>query len=100
MPIHVITLAEALPQHVDAVSQQLSHMAQLTRMAEGCLRCDVYVASGGPRHFNTIEVWVSADAHAAWIQSAPLLKAIAPLFGKMKGLPEVRVLDVITELEH
>ncbi|GAA5161412.1 putative quinol monooxygenase [Viridibacterium curvum] len=98
MPIHVITLAEALPQHVDAVRSQLAEMANMTRMAEGCVRCDVYAASGGPRYFNTIEVWVSAEAHAAWIQSAPLLKSIAPLFGKMKGLPEVRVLDVINEL--
>jgi quinol monooxygenase YgiN len=98
-PIHVITLAESRPEHLALVRQKLIELADMTRMAEGCLRCDVYADADHPERFNTIELWVSETAHQAHLDSPHLFKTVTSLIGKMQGMPQVRVLDIVSELE-
>jgi quinol monooxygenase YgiN len=99
-PVHVITLAEALPKHIEEVRQILRDMAELHRQEEGCLRFDVYADRKAPTRLNTIEVWVSREAHQRHLDSTLVAKSIMLLFGKVRGVPEVRVLDTISEMEE
>lgn len=99
-PIHVITLAEALPKHIEEVRQILHDMAELHRQEEGCLRFDIYADRKAPTRLNTIEVWLSREAHQRHMDSSLVAKSIMLLFGKVRGMPEVRVLDPISELEE
>lgn len=98
-PVHVLTLAEALPQHLEEVSQILHDMAELHRQEEGCLRFDIYNDRKHPARLNTIEVWVSREAHERHMNSTLVTKSVMLLFGKVRGMPEVRVLNAISELE-
>lgn len=99
-PIHVITLAEALPEHFHEVLETLSSLANLCRQEEGCLRFDVYVDSKKPYQLNTIESWVSAADHQRHLDSAHVVRGVLSLIGKMKGLPDIRLLRPISELRE
>ncbi|MDO6388019.1 MULTISPECIES: putative quinol monooxygenase [unclassified Uliginosibacterium] len=98
--IHVITLAEALPEHFPEVARTLSGMADLCRQEEGCLRFDVYADSKRPFALNTIETWESRDAHQRHLDSAHVARGVLSLLGKMRGLPDIRVLRAISELDE
>lgn len=97
-PIHAMVLAEALPQHLKEVSATLKELTELCRQEEGCLRFDVYADLDQPCRFNTIELWASAEALQQHLDSPIVARAIKALFGKMRGLPQVRVLDPVNEL--
>jgi quinol monooxygenase YgiN len=96
--IHVITLAEAETAHTEIVSQILQEMAELHRQEEGCLRFDVYVDAARPTRFNTIEEWEDAAAHQNHLNSPLVTRSILMLIGKMRGLPDIRVLRPISEM--
>lgn len=98
-PIHVITLAEADPQHFAEVLKTLSEMADLCRQEEGCLRFDVYADSKHPFALNTIEIWESIEAHKRHLDSPHVTRGVLSLLGKMRGLPDIRVLRAISELD-
>lgn len=98
MSIHVITLAEALPEHFETVLATLTEMANLCRQEEGCLRFDVYADSKHLYALNTIETWTSEDAHKQHLKSPHLTRGVLTLMGKMKGMPDIRVLRTISEL--
>lgn len=97
-PIHAMVLAEALPQHREEVTAILRELTELCRQEEGCLRFDIYADADQPCRLNTIELWASAEAMQAHLDSPLVARAIKSLFGKMRGLPQVRVLDAISEL--
>lgn len=97
-PIHVITLAEALPEHFAEVLENLASLANLCRQEEGCLRFDVYADTKQPYMLNTLETWESVEAHQRHLDSAHVARGILNLIGKMKGLPDIRVLRPISEL--
>lgn len=97
--VHVITLAEALPKHLEEVRQILQEMCELHRQEEGCLRFDIYADKTHPTRLNTIEVWESVQAHQHHMDSTLVAKSIMMLFGKVRGVPDVRILDVISEME-
>ncbi|GAA5181921.1 hypothetical protein GCM10025771_29980 [Niveibacterium umoris] len=98
-PIHVITLAEVVPQHEAEVVRVLRQVAELTRQEEGCLRYDLYRDSGTPMRINTIEVWAD-EASLNRHMNAPHVKtAIMALIGKLAGIPQFRVLQAIDEFE-
>jgi quinol monooxygenase YgiN len=97
-PIHAMVLAEALPQHQEAVLATLRELADLCRQEEGCLRFDVYIDSDQPCLLNTIELWANAAALQAHLDSPLVATAVSRLFGKMRGLPQVRILKPINEL--
>lgn len=96
--IHVITLAEAEPKHFEEVLITLTSMANLCRQEEGCLRFDVYADSKHPYALNTIETWVSIEAHKQHLDSPHVTRGVLSLLGKMRGLPDIRVLRAISEL--
>lgn len=96
-PVHIITLAEALPEHFVEVLETLSELAGLCRQEEGCLRFDVYSDSRNPYLLNTIETWESVEAHRRHLDSTLVARGILLLMGKMKGLPDIRVLHPISE---
>jgi len=98
-PIYVVTLAEALPAHLKLVTDKLHELADLSRMSEGCLRFDIYCDTDQPCRFNTIELWATREDHQRHIDSPLLFKTISSLFGKMAGMPQVRVLSPISVLE-
>lgn len=98
-PIHVITLAEALPEHFVEVLETLSELAGLCRQEEGCLRFDVYTDSRNPYLLNTIEVWESVEAHRCHLDSTLAARGVLLLMGKMKSLPDIRVLHPISEFQ-
>ena len=98
-PLQVITLAEALPQHIDEVTRQLRQLADFARMSEGCLQFDIFADGDQPHRFNTLEQWVDAEAHMRFLNSPILFKTIKSLFGKMAGMPQVRVLNPVSVLE-
>lgn len=96
-PIHVIALAEIVPQHEALVLKVLTELATLTRQEEGCLRYDLYRDAANPMRVNTIELWVD-EASLNRHMSAPHLKtAIMTLIGKLAGIPQFRVLAAIDE---
>jgi quinol monooxygenase YgiN len=97
-PIHVITLAEALPEHFETVLSTLTEMADLCRQEEGCLRFDVYADSKHLYTLNTIEAWVSLEAHKRHLDTPHVTRGVLSLLGKMKGMPDIRVLRTISEL--
>ncbi len=99
-PIHVITLAEALPEHFPEVLETLSALANLCRQEEGCLRFDVYIDTKQPYLLNTIESWVSQEDHQRHLDSAHVARGVLSLIGKMKGLPDIRILRPISELRE
>lgn len=98
-PLYVITLAEALPQHRAEVVDQLKQLADAARMAEGCLRFDIYADNDQPCRFNTIELWSDSESHMRHLNSPVLFRIIKLLFGKMAGMPQVRILDPVSTLE-
>jgi len=98
--IHVITLAEADSEYVEEVRQILQEMADLHRQEEGCLRFDVYADAARPNRFNTIEVWESAEAHARHLNSALVTRSVLMLIGKVRGLPDIRMLEPINEMKE
>ncbi|MCX9156584.1 antibiotic biosynthesis monooxygenase [Niveibacterium sp. 24ML] len=96
-PIHVIALAEIVPQHEEEAIRVLRHAAELTRQEEGCLRYDLYREGSNPLRINTIEVWAD-EASLNRHMSAPHVKAaIMALIGKLAGIPQFRVLKAIDE---
>jgi quinol monooxygenase YgiN len=97
-PIHVITLAEALPEHFAEVLVTLAGIANLCRQEEGCLRFDVYADTKQPYRLNTLESWASIEAHQRHLDSTHVARGILSLIGKMNGLPDVRILRPISEL--
>ncbi|MEN3112978.1 putative quinol monooxygenase [Uliginosibacterium paludis] len=98
--IHVITLAEALPEHFPEVLETLSALANLCRQEEGCIRFDVYVDSTQPYQLNTIETWRNREDHQRHLDSAHVARGVLSLIGKMKGLPHIRILRPISELSE
>ena len=96
--IHVITLAEADPKHFAEVLGILTEMTDLCRQEEGCLRFDVYADSKHPYALNTIESWESIEAHKRHLDSAHVARGVLSLVGKMRGLPDIRILRTISEL--
>ncbi|MDP5239862.1 putative quinol monooxygenase [Uliginosibacterium sp. 31-16] len=96
--IHVITLADAEPEHVDTVREILQEMADLHRQEEGCMRFDVYADAARPGRFNTIEVWESLAAHKRHLNSALVTRSVLMLIGKMRGLPDIRILQPVSEM--
>jgi quinol monooxygenase YgiN len=96
--IHVITLAEALPNHIEEVHQLLQDLANLHRQEEGCLRFDIYADKNNPARLNTIEVWESEQAHQKHMNSALVAKSILMFFGKVRKVPDVRILGIISEM--
>lgn len=97
-PIHAMVLAEALPQHREEVTRILRELTELCRQEEGCLRFDVYADNDQPCRFNTIELWESQDALRRHLDSPLVSRAVRSLFGKMRGLPQIRVLAPVNEL--
>lgn len=96
--IHVITLAEAEPAHIESVREILQSMAELHRQEEGCLRFDVYADAAKPHRFNTIEVWESLDAHKRHLNAPLVTRSVLMLIGKMRGLPDIRILNTVSEM--
>jgi quinol monooxygenase YgiN len=99
-PIHVITMAEALPEHAAEVCQILTRAVELARQEEGCLRMDLYRDSRRPLLLNTIECWESLEAHRRHLDSPLISTTVMALLGKMKGLPDIRVLDPQSEFSE
>ncbi|MBS1208854.1 MAG: Antibiotic biosynthesis monooxygenase [Proteobacteria bacterium] len=98
--IHVLTLAEADSEYVEEVRQILQEMAGLHRQEEGCLRFDVYADAARPGRFNTIEVWENAEAHKRHLNSALVTHSVMMLIGKVRGLPDIRMLEPINEMKE
>jgi len=96
--IHVITLAEAETAHIETVREILQEMAELHRQEEGCMRFDVYADTARPGRFNTIEVWENLAAHKRHLNSALVTRSVLMLIGKVRGLPDIRVLTPISEM--
>lgn len=95
--IHVITLAEIVPQHQEEVVRVLRNVAELTRQEDGCLRYDLYRDVATPMRINTIEVWTD-EASLNRHMNAPHVKtAIMSLIGKLSGIPQFRVLQAVDE---
>lgn len=94
---HVITLAEAIPAHIEEIHTQLREMANLHRQEEGCLRFDVYADINNPALLNTIEVWTDEAAYRRHLDSPLLAHSVMQLIGKVSGLPQIRVLGAISE---
>ena len=96
--IHVITLAEADSEYVEEVRQILQEMAALHRQEEGCLRFDVYADAARPSRFNTIEVWENVEAHKRHLNSNLVTRSVLMLIGKVRGLPDIRILNPVNEM--
>lgn len=96
-PIHVITLAEALPAHAEELHALLCEMADLHRQEEGCLRFDVYADLANPTRLNTIELWADESSYRHHLDSPLLARHVLQLAGKVRGLPEIRILSAISE---
>jgi len=97
-PVHIITLAEAMPEHRDEVFSVLCELAELCRQEEGCLRFDLYCDSAHPNKLNTIEVWDSVASHTHHLNSTHVGRGVLMLIGKVKGLPDIRVLNPLNEM--
>jgi quinol monooxygenase YgiN len=95
--IHVITLAEIVPQHEDEVIRILRQAAELTRQEEGCLRYDLYREGSNPLRINTIEVWADQASLNRHMSAAHVKSAIMALIGKLAGIPQFRVLQAVDE---
>ena len=96
--IHVITLAEAETAHIETVREILQEMAELHRQEEGCLRFDVYADAARPGRFNTLEVWDSLAAQQRHLKSPLVMRSVMMLIGKIRGLPDIRVLTPVSEM--
>ncbi|WP_018606406.1 putative quinol monooxygenase [Uliginosibacterium gangwonense] len=97
-PVHVLTVAEALPEYREEVLSVLCELAELCRQEEGCLRFDLYCDTNHPCRLNTIEVWDSLDAHARHLNSTLVGRGVLMLIGKVKGLPDIRILTPLSEM--
>ncbi|QSI78897.1 MULTISPECIES: putative quinol monooxygenase [Niveibacterium] len=97
--IHVITLAEIVPQHESEVIQVLRTAAVLTRQEDGCLRYDLYRDTTNPMRINTIEVWADEASLNRHMNAPHVKQAIMTLIGKLAGIPQFRVLQVVDEFE-
>ena len=62
------------------------------------MRFDVYADAARPNRFNTIEVWESAEAHKRHLDSTLVARSVMMLIGKIRGLPDIRVLRVVSEM--
>ncbi|WP_341678779.1 putative quinol monooxygenase [Niveibacterium sp. SC-1] len=98
-PVHVITLAEVLPPYQNTVIETLRHVAELTRQEEGCLRFDVYCDRAQPTRINTIETWADEEALKRHRSTPYVNTAILSLVGKVAGIPQMRVLNVVDQLD-
>ncbi len=97
-PVQIVTLAEALPAFRDEVFSVLSELAELCRQEEGCLRFDLYCDASNPNKLNTLELWESVEAHNRHLNSTHVGRGVLTLIGKVKGLPDVRILQPLNEL--
>lgn len=97
-PIHVITLAEALPEYREEVFSVLCKLAELCRQEEGCLRFDLYCDAAHPNMLNTIEVWDGIESHGRHLNSAHVGRGVLTLIGKVKGIPDIRILKPLNEM--
>jgi len=98
-PVHVITLAEMVPKHQASVIDTLRHVAELTRQEEGCLRFDIYRDRDNPLRINTIEIWADEASLKRHRSATYVNTAIFSLVGKVNGMPQMRVLDAVDQLE-
>ncbi|KAF7600482.1 MAG: hypothetical protein CGU28_02895 [Candidatus Dactylopiibacterium carminicum] len=96
-PVHVITQAEALPEHLEEVGRVLVEAIELARQEEGCLRMDLYHDAKRFLLLNTIECWESQEAHHRHLNSPLIARTVLQLVGKMKGLPDIRTLSPMSE---
>jgi len=97
-PVHIITLAEALPEYREEVYTVLSELAELCRQEEGCLRFDLYCDSHVACKLSTIEVWDSLESHARHLNSTLVGRGVLMLVGKIKGIPDIRILQPLNEM--
>lgn len=99
-PIQVMTFAEALPPYREEVISVLCELAELCRQEEGCLRFDLYCDTKRPCVVNTIEIWDSLDSHTRHLNSTLVGRGVLMLIGKVKGLPEIRILTPLNEMSE
>ena len=95
--IHVIALAEIVPQHEETAIRVMRQAAELTRQEEGCLRYDLYRDGSNPMQINTIEVWADEASLNRHMRAPHVKSTIMALVGKISGMPQFRVLRAIDE---
>lgn len=93
--LHVIAMAEALPDCAEEVKAILGRLAEASRREPGCLRYELFCDSARTTRLNTIEAWNDAAAFDAHMQALHTAEALRALPGKLAGAPEIRVLSQI-----
>ncbi|MEO9222183.1 MAG: putative quinol monooxygenase [Mycobacteriaceae bacterium] len=92
--IIVIAVAEALPEHAEAMVPLLAKASQESRKDDGCIDYHFYRDIENPNRFVSVEQWESKahlDAHMGGDNVQALLGALP---GKVAAEPVITVHDV------
>jgi quinol monooxygenase YgiN len=96
-PIHVVGLAEYLPERETEVLAILRKLAEQTRREPGCLRYDVYRDTKNALQLHLIAVFIDDVAIQRHVEAPYRNAALAALEGKIAGSMAMSVLRPVDD---
>lgn len=86
----VVAVLTAKPEAADAIRDGMAKLTAAARTEDGCISYDLFVDSGNPARFVTVEKWASQEALDAHFASPAMAEAGASFTG-LDGAPVIVV---------